>query len=113
MSKEDIEALRELLKESGKEYYEVTMTLQPDDDTEIEKTYFFEKPKTPVYDRYVKTASASASKALKIFCEETVCEEQREELKAAFEEYPAQPLSIGEKLMAMLGLAKVSTVKKL
>ena len=109
MSKEDIGALRELLKESGKEYYEVTMTLQ----TEIEKTYFFEKPKTPVYDRYVKTASASASKALKIFCEETVCEEQREELKAAFEEYPAQPLSIGEKLMAMLGLAKVSTVKKL
>ena len=113
MSKEDIGALRELLKESGKEYYEVTMTLQPDDDTEIEKTYFFEKPKTPVYDRYVKTASASASKALKIFCEETVCEEQREELKAAFGEYPAQPLSIGEKLMAMLGLAKVSTVKKL
>ena len=74
---------------------------------------FFEKPKTPAYDRYVKTASASASKALKIFCEETVCEEQKTELKADFEEYPAQPLSIGEKLMAMLGLAKVSTVKKL
>ena len=102
MSKEDIEALRELLKESDKEYYEVTTILQPDDDTEIEKTYFFEKP-----------ASASASKALKIFCEETVCEEQKAELKADFEEYPAQPLSIGEKLMAMLGLAKVSTVKKL
>ena len=113
MSKEDIEALRELLKESDKEYYEVTTILQPDDDTDIEKTYFFEKPKTPAYDRYVKTASASASKALKIFCEEAVREEQKAELKADFEEYPAQPLSIGEKLMAMLGLAKVSTVKKL
>ena len=40
-------------------------------------------------------------------------EGQKAELKADFEEYPAQPLSIGEKLMAMLGLAKVSTVKKL
>ena len=112
MNREEITELREELKGSGKEYYEVSMNLQPDDDTEIEKTYFFEKPKTPVYDRYVKTVSASASKAMKIFCEETVCDQQREELKSDFEKYPAMPLSIGEKLMAMLGLAKVSTVKK-
>ena len=47
--------LREQLKSVGEKYYEVTVTLQVDDDTEEDKTYFFHKPKTPSYDRYLKT----------------------------------------------------------
>ena len=47
--------LREQLKGTDEKYYEVTVTLQVDDETEEDKTYFFRKPKTPSYDRYLKT----------------------------------------------------------
>ena len=39
--------LREQLKGTDEKYYEVTVTLQVDDETEEDKTYFFRKPKTP------------------------------------------------------------------
>lgn len=105
--------LREKLKATGEKYYEVSVELQVDDDTEEEKTYFFQKPKSPSYDRYLKTVSTSSSKALKAFCEDNICTEQKDILRADFEEYPAIALSIGEKLMAMLGLSKATAVKKL
>lgn len=105
--------LREQLKSVGEKYYEVTVTLQVDDDTEEDKTYFFHKPKTPSYDRYLKTVSASSSRALSAFCQDNICTEQKEALKMDFEEYPAIALSIGEKLLAMLGLSKTTAVKKL
>ena len=56
--------LREQLKGTDEKYYEVTVTLQVDDETEEDKTYFFRKPKTPSYDRYLKTVQTSNSKAL-------------------------------------------------
>lgn len=105
--------LREQLKDSGEKYYEVTVTLQQDDDTEEDKTYFFHKPKTPSYDRYLKTVSTSSSKAVSAFCQDNICTEQKDTLKADFEEYPAIALSIGEKLLAILGLSKTTAVKKL
>lgn len=105
--------LREQLKATGEKYYEVTVTMQVDDDTENDMTYFFRKPKTASYDRYLKTVSASSSKALIAFCQDNICVEQKEALKADFEEYPAIALSIGEKLLAMLGLSKTTAVKKL
>ena len=107
------EELRTQLKETGEKYYEVTVTIQVDDDTEEEKTYFFQKPKTPSYDRYLKTVSTSSSKAVTAFCQDNICTEQKEELKSDFEEYPAMALSVGEKLLAMLGLSKTTAVKKL
>ncbi|MCG4745875.1 hypothetical protein L0N08_10670 [Enterocloster aldenensis] len=107
------EELRAQLKETGEKYYEVTITLQVDDDTEEEKTYFFQKPKTPSYDRYLKTVSTSSSKAVIAFCQDNICNEQKEDLKNDFEEYPAMALSVGEKLLAMLGLSKATGVKKL
>ena len=109
----EIKELREDLKATGEKYYEVSVDLQVDDDTEEEKTYFFRKPRTPSYDRYLKTVSTSSSKALKAFCEDNICDGQKESLRADFEEYPAIALSIGEKLMAMLGLSKATAVKKL
>lgn len=110
MSNED---LRTHLKGTGEKYYEVTVTLQVDDDTEDEKTYFFHKPKTPSYDRYLKTVSTSSSKAVTALCQDNICTEQKDELKNDFEEYPAMALSVGEKLLAMLGLSKTTAVKKL
>ena len=100
--------LREQLKGTDEKYYEVTVTLQVDDET-----YFFRKPKTPSYDRYLKTVQTSNSKALTAFCLDNIHPDQREKLEADFKEYPAMALSVGEKLLAMLGLSKATAVKKL
>lgn len=105
--------LREQLKGTDEKYYEVTVTLQVDDETEEDMTYFFRKPKTPSYDRYLKTVQTSNSKALTAFCLDNIHPDQRETLEADFKEYPAMALSVGEKLLAMLGLSKATAVKKL
>lgn len=46
-------------------------------------------------------------------CLDNIHPDQRETLEADFKEYPAMALSVGEKLLAMLGLSKATAVKKL
>lgn len=52
-------------------------------------------------------------KALKTFAMDNICEEQYKKLGDALEEYPAMCISLGEKLLNMLGLSKDTAVKKL
>lgn len=91
----------------------ISTSLSPDDDTELELHFIFKKPGTASYDRYVKTTSVSSSKALKTFLKDNIIEEQKEDLELVNEEYPAVSISVGEKLLYMLGLSKDTTVKKL
>lgn len=93
--------------------YRVGLTIEPDDETEIEKEYFFKKPSTGSYDRYVKTTAQGATKALKTFLFDNVVEESRSALEADLEEYPAMTLSLGEKLLSMLGFSKTANLKML
>lgn len=65
------------------------------------------------YDRYVKTTAQGATKALKVFLFDNVVEESRASLEANLEEFPALALSIGEKLLGMLGLSKQTNLKML
>lgn len=102
----------ELKAKYGK-IYTLSITLAPDDDTEIEKIYIFKKPTIASYDRYVKTASGSMTKALKTFMHDAVIEEHRQALAADLEEYPALAIGVGEKLLAMMGLAKDVNLKSL
>lgn len=110
---DDLNGLREKYKADGEVIYEVTSVINEDDETEREVTYLFKKPTTASYDRYVKTASASSSRALKTFIQDNIVPEQEEELKDLLEEYPAFSIGVGEKLLNMLGLSKSTTVKKL
>jgi hypothetical protein len=93
--------------------YQLKLTLEPDDDTEIEVFYIFKKPTTASYDRYVKTASNGMTKAIKTFMFDNVVPEHRSKLEADLEEYPALALSAGEKLLSMLGLSKNANLMKL
>lgn len=115
-SEKEIDAIEELKKKyknkDGK-VYQVTTTIQEDDDNEQEFNFIFRKPGTGSYDRYVKTSSTSGTKALKTFVLDNICEEQMEELRDTLEEYPAMAISVGEKLLNMLGLSKETQVKKL
>lgn len=111
--KDALDTIRSRYKEKGEIIYEVTSVITEDDDTEREVTFLFKKPTTASYDRYVKTASASSSRALKTFIQDNIVNEQEDELKDMLEEYPAFSIGVGEKLLNMLGLSKTTTVKKL
>lgn len=65
------------------------------------------------YDRYVKTASNNATRSLKTFLMDAVLPESAGALTADLEEYPALSISVGEKLLAMMGLSKETNLKKL
>lgn len=108
-----MEELRKRYKELDGKIYEITTSIQEDDETETEFDFIFRKPGTPSYDRYVKTSGTSGTKALKTFVLDNICDEQRGELKDTLEEYPAMAISLGEKLLNMLGLSKDTAVKKL
>lgn len=106
-------ALKEKYSNGESKIYEVTTTVQADDETEEEFSFLFRKPKPASYDRYVKTISSSVTKASKSFVFDNIVEEQKEELKKTVEEYPAMTISLADKLLHMLGLADTTSVKKL
>jgi hypothetical protein len=101
------------LKEKYSKIYQLRLTLTPDDDTEVEVEYIFQKPTVASYDRYVKGASNGMTKALRTFMFDNVIPEHAEKLEKDLEEYPALTLSAGEKLLSMLGLSKNANLMKL
>lgn len=108
----ELDVIRKKYGSTGK-IYEIAITIQPDDDGEKEFAFVFKKPGTASYDRYVKMVNTSNMKALKAFVLDNIVEEQSVKLSETLEEYPAMALSIGEKLLNMLGLSKTAQVKKL
>lgn len=113
---ENREAFRELCsrkKADGETGYIVSTNISQDDDMDEELSYLFREPRPASYDRYVKTSSTSQTKAMKAFVLDNVCSEQREDLRTKLDEWPALGISLGEKLLYMLGLSKTTTVKRL
>ena len=100
-------------KYSGEKVYKIAMTLHPDDETEVPVRYFFKRPGNPRYNRYVKTASKDMTGALKTFMFDAVIEESKAKLEEDLEEYPALAISVGEKLLSMMGFTDLSNLKKL
>lgn len=103
----------EAYKEKYGKLYRVSATIEPDDSTTVELEYLFQKPATASYDRYVKSTSQSPTKALKAFVMDNIIEEQSKKLESDLDEYPALALSVGEKLLHMLGLSKDVNLKLL
>lgn len=93
--------------------YRVAATLEIDDDTEKEVEYHFKRPSAQSFDRYLKTASQGMARSLKNFLRDSVTDESRMQLEADMEEYPALSMALGEKLLALLGLAKQTNLKQL
>lgn len=93
--------------------YQIDITLEPDDSTTVELSYIFKKPNAASYDRYIKTTAQSPSKALRNFILDNIIEEQCKKIETDLEEYPALTISLGEKLLNMLGLSKDINLKLL
>lgn len=100
-------------KYSSEKVYKIAMILHPDDETEVPVSYFFKRPGNPSYNRYVKTASKDMTGALKTFMFDAVVEESKAQLEEDLEEYPALAISVGEKLLSMMGFTDLSNLKKL
>lgn len=100
-------------KYNGEKVYKIAMTLHPDDETEVPVRYFFKRPGNASYNRYVKTASKDMTGALKTFMFDAVVEESKAQLEEDLEEYPALAISVGEKLLSMMGFTDLSNLKKL
>lgn len=109
----EIKVLAQQYKNEGKQIYIVTASIYIDDLRDKQLHYLFGKPNVASYDRYVKTMAVSNTKALKTFVLDNIVPEQRAELRGMLNKYPALAISLGEKLLAMLGLAKDVAVKKL
>lgn len=109
------EQLCEKYKAAGHQgsMYVVTTNISQDDDMDKTMEFLFKEPKAASYDRYVKTANVSSSKAMRTFVLDNICQEQRNELEKLLGEYPAMGISLGEKLLYMLGLSKTTTVRRL
>lgn len=112
-SEDAAKTLKEKYSSDESKIYEVTTTVQVDDETEEQFSFLFHKPKPASYDRYVKTMSNSVTKASKSFVFDNIVDEQKEILKETVEEYPAMTISLADKLLRMLGLADTTSVKKL
>ncbi len=100
------------LKAKYGKLYKLSMTLNPDDDTEVVISHLFKKPNTASYDRYIKTMSSGMTRASKAFLQDNIVEEHRAKLEEDLEEYPALAISAAEKLLEMLGLSKTTKLTK-
>lgn len=109
---EDNKAFERFCKEVGRGYV-VTTNLSQDDEMEEELNFLFKEPSSASYDRYAKTASSSSSKAMKAFCLDNIHPEQRVDLDDKLSKFPALGISLGEKLLYMLGLSKTTRVRRL
>ena len=59
---ERMERLRKKYKEMDGKIYEITTTIQEDDDEETEFDFIFRKPGVPSYERYAKLSGTSTVK---------------------------------------------------
>lgn len=97
----------------SKSGYVVSTSLSQDDEMEEEWNFLFREPSSASYDRYAKTASSSSSKAMKAFCLDNIHPDQRVDLDDKLSKFPALGISLGEKLLYMLGLSKTTRVRRL
>lgn len=94
--------------------YNIEAIIQPDeDDVEVKKSYNFKKPSTVSFSRYMKTVSKNVMQASQDLLLDNVSTEHEEGLRKDIQEYPALVLSLSEKLLYSLGLAKEVNFKKL
>lgn len=83
------------------------------DDIEKEFTFYFKKPTPASFNLVIKNMSKRSLAAMKLFTAESIVSEQKQEYEEVIEEYPALAMSVGQKLLGLLGLSDNISLKKL
>lgn len=94
--------------------YEISVTVDEDDENEGRKlTFIFRKPNMLSFNRYLKTASKNMAASTITFTMDNIIEEQKENLREECEKYPGLALSLGGKLLSVIGLGDNVNFRKL
>ncbi len=102
------------LKEKYKKLYEITVTVDEDDENEGRKIKFlFTRPSVASFNRYVKTASKNVMNATAVFIRDNIIEEQVSDLEKECNAYPGLALNMGQKLLSTLGLGDNVNFKRI
>lgn len=96
------------------EAYEIATTVDEDDENEGRKlTYYFRRPSTASFNRYLKTAGKNMAASTTAFVLDNIVDEQLDAFKRECEKYPGLALGLGQKLLSAIGLGDNVNFRKL
>ena len=96
------------------EVYEIGTVVDDDDENEGRKlAFYFRKPTTASFNRYLKTAGKNMATSTTTFVMDNIVEEQKENFVRECEKYPGLALGIGTKLLSAIGLGDNVNFRKL
>lgn len=102
------------MKRKYGDIYEIGTVVDDDDENEGRKlTYYFRKPTTASFNRYLKTAAKNMATSTTAFVMDNIVDEQRDNFTADCEKYPGLALGIGTKLLSSIGLGDNVIFRKL
>lgn len=102
------------VKEKYGEVYEITTVVDEDDDNEGRKlVYYFRKPSTASFNRYLKTAGKNMATSTTAFVMDNIVDEQMKAFSNECGKYPGLALGLGQKLLSAIGLGDNVNFRKL
>nr|DAJ20779.1 MAG TPA: hypothetical protein [Myoviridae sp. ctEXz2] len=100
----DIRDIQTLKKKYG-ELYQIDITVGEDDENEGNTfRYYFRKPSTASFNRYLKTVGKNMATSTAAFTNDNIIDEQRDDFGQKAIQYPGLPLNCGNKLLSALGM---------
>ena len=100
----DIRDIEKLKKKYG-ELYQIDITVGEDDENEGNTfRYYFRKPSTASFNRYLKTVGKNMATSTAAFTNDNIIDEQRDDFGQKAIQYPGVPLNCGNKLLSALGM---------
>lgn len=102
------------VKKKYGEIYEIGTVVDDDDVNEGRLlSYYFCKPTTASFNRYLKTAGKNMATSTTNFVTDNIVEEQKEAFNRECEKYPGLALGLGQKLLSAIGLGDNVNFRKL
>lgn len=101
------------LKAKYGKLYRISVTVPLDDTLEKDYSYYFKRPSVPAYDRYLKSAAQSITRASKAFLLDCIIDEEIQQLTTDMDEDPGIAITIGNRLTELLGLTSSVNLKML
>lgn len=102
------------LKERYGTLYYISQRVDNDDENDgrlIE--FYFKIPTQASFNRYLKNAGKNMAVSTTVFVRDNVISEQKDRLEEEFRKYPGLSLSIGQKLLAAIGMGEETNFRKL
>lgn len=104
----------ESIKSKYGEVYQIDIKVDEDDTNEGRALrFYFKRPTTASFNRYLKTASKNMATSTATFTIDNIIDEQKDTFETESEKYPGLALGVGTKLLSALGLSDSINFQKL